>query len=371
MKATAPAIFRCGVDFEAVRGDHSHKKERITGSEMKFWHMAAVTLMAASCSGNSLNNGGPTSGGSSSGGTSTTVDLAGSTTVSAGSPITHSEKQDATTGNGYATGMTYDATNDTFTVDNLAFDGGNTYTRDTAVPNLGPYQVYEASSTYQDSLTGTPINQFLYRAIYARSSNTTAGGQPTTEFAIVRTGAYIPYGFGGFMYQRNGSVVLPTSGQANYSGKYAGLRDFDGAAGLEYTTGDISIAIDFNDFNDPAGVQGHITNRKIFDVNGNDITSQVLAALSTKTNVTQSVLPTAVFTVGPGTLSAAGEITNGVTSTVTTSSGSQQFENGKYYAVLSGQNASEVVGIVVLTSQDPRVDGVTARETGGFILQRN
>ncbi|MFC2966767.1 hypothetical protein [Acidimangrovimonas pyrenivorans] len=336
---------------------------------MKFWHMAAVTLMAAGCSGNSLNNGGPSSG--SSGGTGTTVDLPGSTTVSASSPISHSEKQDAATGDGYATNMTYDATNDTFTVDNLAFDGGNTYTRDTTVPNLGPYQVYEAASTYQDSLTGTPINQFLYRAIYARSTNKTADGKPTTEFAIVRTGAYVPYGFGGFMYQRNGSVVLPTSGQANYSGKYAGLRDFDGAAGLEYTTGDMKIAIDFNDFNDPAGVQGQISNRKIFDVNGNDITGQVLAALSTKTNVTQTVLPTAVFTVGPGTLSKAGEITNGITSTVPTSSGSERLETGKYYAVLSGKNAGEVVGIVVMTSADPRVDGVTVRETGGFILQRN
>ena len=47
------------------------------------------------------------------------------------------------------------------------------------------------------------------------------------------------------------------------------------------------------------------------------------------------------------------------------------YEDGKYFAVLAGSGANmEVTGIVVIESQDPIVDGVTARETGGFILYR-
>ena len=326
---------------------------------MKFWQMATVALAVAGCSGNPLNNGGPTKSGSST----STVTLPGSTSVSAGTPITHYEEDDGS-GNGYAKDYTYNAKADTFTVDNLAFDGANTYARSTKVPSLNGYSLYEAASTYNDSKTGTPINQFLYRALYAKSKSGDA------EFAIVRTGAYIPYGFGGFVYQRNGSVTLPTSGQANYAGKYAGLRDFSGTSGIEYTTGHMKMAIDFNDFNNPAGVQGTISNRKIFNTNGTDITAAVLTALSTKTSVAQTVLPTVRFTVGPGTLSSAGELTNGVTSTMLTSTGPQQFESGTYYAVLSGTDASEVVGIITLTADDPRTTGVKVRETGGFILQR-
>ena len=39
-------------------------------------------------------------------------------------------------------------------------------------------------------------------------------------------------------------------------------------------------------------------------------------------------------------------------------------------AILSGQSAEEVVGVLVVESDDPRVDGVSAQETGGFILYR-
>jgi hypothetical protein len=38
-----------------------------------------------------------------------------------------------------------------------------------------------------------------------------------------------------------------------------------------------------------------------------------------------------------------------------------------YYGVISGTNADEVVGVIVVTSE---FDGYTARETGGFILYR-
>ncbi len=84
-----------------------------------------------------------------------------------------------------------------------------------------------------------------------------SAGTGRTEFAIVRTGAYRDFGFGGFVMKRNDNVVLPSSGQAAYTGDYGAVRDFSGATGLEYVTGDMDIAIDFEDFNDGNAVQGH------------------------------------------------------------------------------------------------------------------
>ena len=218
-------------------------------------------------------------------------------------------------------------------------------------------------------MTGAPIAQFGHRAIYGVS---TSGN---TEFAIVRTGAYVPYGYGGFVYERDGEVVLPTSGQASYSGDYAGIRDFDGAGGLEYSEGDMTIAIDFNDFNEGAAVAGQVTNRAIFDVNGNDITDDVINALNIDNESSLTELPTLVFSVGPGSLDANGEMTGELTSSVTNADGAAVgFEEGNYYAVISGDatqgGQDEVVGIIVVEATDPRYEGVTVRETGGFILYR-
>lgn len=273
-------------------------------------------------------------------------------------------------GDGYVGDVAYDSTSDTFSVDGLAFDGGNVYQRDNRVGSLGPFAVYEADSIYFDDVTGTPISQFGHKALYGVSSS------GNTEFAVVRTGAYIPYGFGGFVYQRNGSVTLPTSGQATYAGDYAGIRDFDGAGGLEYTEGDMTINIDFNDFNEGSGVAGQVDNRAIFDVNGDDITDDVLAALNAEKGSNLIALPTLVFTVDPDALDANGEMTGQLTSTFDDASGALvNSEAGNYYAVISGdatQGAQdEIVGIIVVESQDPRSDGVTVRETGGFILYRN
>ena len=299
-------------------------------------------------------------------------ELSGTTNPTAGASIARSEVKNegpggvTVNGNGYAEGIHYDATKDTFTVDNLAFDGGNVYQRDANVPTLGPAKVYAASSTYADSQTGASIDQFSYRALYGVSKT------GKTNFAIVRTGAYIPYGFGGFVYNRSGSVTLPTSGQAKYTGEYAGIRDFDGHGGLEYTTGDMTVAIDFNDFNadesatgNGAGVYGYVENRKVYDMNGNDITSLVIGQANTdlSPDVAITSLPTLNFTVGPGALDNNGEAQQGVTSTV----GTSVYESGEYYAVLAGTNSSEVVGIIVVTSASGTA---TARETGGFILYR-
>ncbi|TDE41174.1 hypothetical protein [Antarcticimicrobium sediminis] len=273
-------------------------------------------------------------------------------------------------GNGYATDISYDAAKDTFTVDNLAFDGDNEYSRGTKVKTLaGKYAVYEADTQFTDPENSKPINQYTHRAIYGVSRN------GNTNFAIVRTGAYAGYGFGGFIYQRTGGVTLPSSGQAVYNGVMAGLRDFNGAGGLEYTTADIEIAIDFDDFDDSTGtrgdaVDGVITNRKIFDINGLDITDTVIARIETENAITLRSYPTATFTVGPGVMDDNGEILGTVQSYYTDSSGdTQTFETGNYYAIMSGDKAGQIVGVVVMESSiDPIAS--TVRETSGFVVYR-
>ncbi len=272
-------------------------------------------------------------------------------------------------GGGYVTDVAYDAATDTFSVDNLAFDGDNVYTRDDDVPTLSSeasdavYAVYEANPVEFDD-DGTPIGQFAYRAIYGVSANTvTVDGEevPASQFAIVRTGSYVGYGFGGFIYERNGGVELPTTGQAAYEGEYAGVRVFEGRGGLEYTRGEVDIAIDFRDFNAGSGVQGTISNREAFDINGDPIPMGGEGEL---------LLPDLTFAVGPGTVTGDGEMTNALSSYTEEGGAVTTYETGSYYAIIGGEDAGEIVGVFVVESQDPRFSGVTAQETGGFIVYR-
>ena len=291
-------------------------------------------------------------------------------------------------GSGVASGFQYNAGSDTFFVDNLGFDGQNTYTRDDQVPTLqdgpnGTYALYENEETVIDELNGQPITQFTHKALYGVSPNTNAQGEPTVSFAIVRTGAYIEYGFGGFVYQRSTGANLPSvadlpatdttpRGQARYSGDYAGLRDFGGRSGLEYVTGDMQVDVDFNDTNANYAVKGNITNRRIYDTANNDVTFPYLDALGTVYENTYTVMPTVRFTLTEnGNLDVAGEATGNLQSIITNGDGANvALEQGNYYALIGGNTGREMVGIVVLESEDPRVEGTQVRETGGFILVR-
>ena len=320
-------------------------------------HALWMALLLSACGGNPFL---PPDDGSGNGPPGTEGGIRG-----AKDPITRSEKI-TTTGNGYAVGIKLNSADDTFEVDGLAFDGGNVYQRGTTVSDIGPFQVYEGDSVYQDAVTGNNIDQLLYRAIYGVSDS------GKTNFAIVRTGSYVPYGFGGFIYNRTGPVTLPTSGQAGYEGEYAGLRDFNGIGGLEYVSGHMTMAIDFKDFNNGAGVKGTISDRHIFDIDNNDITSVVMDAINTKfsTSLDTTAMPLLEFTIG-NSLKGSGEASGGITSLA----GSNPLEKGTYYALIADTdaiNAGEVVGVIVVESDDARVgfENVTTRETGGFILLR-
>lgn len=273
-------------------------------------------------------------------------------------------RSDDESGSGFAESVRYDGNRDRFFVDNLAFDGEGGYRRVTRPSGrnlgIGPFGVFENQAVAVDGLTSDDISQLEYRALYA------VGPDRDTSIAIIRTGAYIDYGFGGYIYQRDGGVVLPESGQARYTGSnnYGGLRDFRGQGGLEYVSGDIEVRIDFNDFNEGAGVIGVVSNRRVFDLDQNDITSDILSAFGG--GVTQ--LPVMRFVIEPGVLDSNGELTGGIES-VNPIDG-ETFEEGNYYAVLSGDNADTITGVIVVTGEDPRDSDITFRETAGFFATR-
>jgi hypothetical protein len=284
-------------------------------------------------------------------------------------------------GGGRAEIFTYIADGDRFSVDNLAFDGDEPYSResDEFLASLGPnnsYAVYEAEQVVPDFLDLDPIDQIVpYRAIVG-ISKATVEDAPRTSFAIVRTGGYVDYGFGGFVYQRAGGVVMPTTGQARFDGDYAGMRIYNGRGGMDYVEGNMWMALDFDDPTDAvAGVRGSIFDRVAFDVNGVPITS---TGNNERTPDGVLPLPNVSFVLNgdQGNVSADGELNGGLISSYLNASGNTvDHEAGTYFAILAGDTTTpdggEIVGVVVLNSTDPRFGGSEAQETGGFILYRD
>lgn len=264
------------------------------------------------------------------------------------------------------------AADDTFTVDNIGFDGANVYTRDNQVGSLRNYALYEGAATSTDSLTGKEITQLTpYRALLG-VSDTVVDGQRRASFAIVRTGAYADYGFGGFIYARSSDVTLPTSGQARFSGGYTGMHIFTPISGMELTRGDMTVDIDFRDFNANDAVKGHITNREAFNLDG---TSIYLSGTGTG----DLQLPDLRFIIEEGatSLTASGEISGNLNNYIFDTDTGQyvEYEKGNYYGIIAGDmtnpdDGGELVGVFVVESEDPRHQNVTIQETGGFILYR-
>lgn len=347
--------------------------------------MTAVSLLAllSACGdgqpffdadGNLLNDGG-SSGGDGTGagngdggdgdGVDGDVDLPpGTANPSRSAGIVRFEAENGI-GGGYAQEFTYDAASDTFTVDNLAFDGENVYQRGAEIDTLGGYAVFDADVVTEDFLTGTEVNQVVpYRAILGLSENAVDDERRTT-FAIVRTGGYVDYGFGGFVYERNGGTRLPNEGQAAFRGAYAGLRVYQNRGGLDYVQGDVELAIDFDDFNANDAVKGVISDRQAFDEDG--------------VQVQDLALPDLRFDIIEGTsvLNGTGEISGTLSSYLDTGTGELElYEEGTYYAIIAGDttdpaDGGEVVGVIVVESDDRRYDDVMVQETGGFIVYRN
>lgn len=271
-------------------------------------------------------------------------------------------------GGGLVTDAEYRGDSDTFRVDNLGFDGENIYQRFGSLPTLGGYSVYVADFVTPDSLTGAPIGQIVpYHVLYG-ASDTNFDGEDRASFAIVRSGGYIDFGFGGYIYQRRGPVNLPATGQAGFAGRYAGMRTSTNQSGLIFTRGDLDIAIDFEDFNANAAVRGVLDNRAFFDEDGDEIPVG---------GPGQPIAPPVTFVVQEGapSITVNGEIIGELGNTILRDGTRQIYESGTYQGIIAGDlndinDGGEIVGVIVINSEDLDVDGVSNRETGGFLLQR-
>ncbi len=334
---------------------------------------------------------------------------------------------------GFAEEFIINDTDDTLEIDNLAFDGLNIYTRGANVPaaqggaklsDLGSIAVYHADIVTPDFLTDNPVDQSdPYVAVYAESDviimdeipdDATPeeiqaimdAARPRATAVAVRTGAYTGFGFGGFGYDRAGDTVIATTGQATFSGDYAGLRVNDFFPELLVTEGDISIDIDFDDFNDGAGLKGELTNRQAYLADGTIFPTTNRDDILTITTAEQSILDAQraaltgseiyqneinnsayegtvqlpdlplVVRGGGETIKDNGEISGEVRNRYRNpSSGDfEVYEEGFYYAIIAGDttqdDGGEVAGILKFESPDSRFLGVTAQETGVFIAER-
>lgn len=156
--------------------------------------------------------------------------------------------------------VTYDEDNDVVVINNLPFDGpsgGYDFVRD-----LGNgLRLYRSRTTATTGL-------LTYYAVFQSTDNmdvTAANGRDWGDF-----------GYGGANVNRSASGIpdgsanptaptgSPDVGEYLYTGGYAGLRSFEGGAGIEIVDGSIQLLLDINDL-DPDGVtQGSIA-ATIFD----------------------------------------------------------------------------------------------------------
>lgn len=303
--------------------------------------------------------------------------------------ITRVETRDSV-GGGVTSSFRYEATDDTFEVDGLAFDGYNTYTRGIntdprKASQLGTVAVYHADETADDSVTGAGVGQLVpYVALFDQSQNRIVeeGVDPNdspfrTSFAIVRGGDFTGFGFGGYAYGRTGDVVLAETGQATFNGSYAGIRVYDQIEQMELTSADINIDIDFDDFNTVPGVKGRLTNRQAFDVDGTPL--ETFQGIDSRVRPDGAIqMPDLPFIIREGgeTISRTGEISGQVANRIIDLNGNfVTYDDGNYFAVIAGDTTSledggEIVGIIKFESGDTRYRNIVAQETGGFIAAR-
>lgn len=289
-------------------------------------------------------------------------------------------------GGGASSLFSYDGDNDTFVIDGLAFDGLNTYQRFAALPQLGNVAVYRGDAVVEDLISTNDISQIVpYFALYDVSETTLDDGTPRTTFAVVRTGGYRDFGFGTFAYQRAGSFAAPTEGQATFSGTYAGARVLDTFSSgstdefeaFALTQADVTIDIDFDDFNGTPGIKGILTNRQAFDEDGAtvEVNNSIFTANGSTFAIQLPDLPFDIRSTGT-TISTNGEIGGTLSNTIINREGSiLEYETGSYLGILAGDltdpnDGGEIVGVIVIQSEDSRFNGVLAQETGGFIATR-
>lgn len=274
---------------------------------------------------------------------------------------------------GDADGYRYDDENDHIYIDNLPFDGLATdpYVRHTQVPTTNrQFGIYKSNEVVNGAFGAgnAPIEQFPHRAIYG---TTPSGG---SQVVIVKTGSYAGEGFGGYAYQRlasdiNGNdtkFIMPSSKQAVWKGGYQAMLVYSNdRPGLNHVTGNMEINVDFDDFNTTPGVKLFIRDRQIFDDEGTNVTSAFTSIPGQNPDGTEGLFHQSIVSVvnSGGVLNANGEFSGDITP-------SGSIDAGNFYGILSGENADEAVGVVVVEWTDPLFSGSTVNETGGFIVTR-
>ena len=245
---------------------------------------------------------------------------------------------------GEADGVTFDAATDTLTINNLPFDG-QTYTN-TGLAMLPGFGIYETLPV------GTAGSRKFF-ALYRES--------PSAQLQVmaVATGDFVEVGQGGFEVRRTaGTVNLPATGEALYTGPYGGIRIINPSGGgqsdVQFTSGTAELAVDFGDFDVVGAVEGAVRSRRYFDVNGN-----LLGTLPTIILGISTMTPDGLFNGGPA--ETFGLDDQGVIETI---------DSGTYQGLFA--NADEIGGVIIIDGPlDP--DGTTnlnVNERGVFTVAR-
>ncbi|APE42917.1 hypothetical protein BOO69_05375 [Sulfitobacter alexandrii] len=240
--------------------------------------------------------------------------------------------------------IAYDAATDTLTLNNIPFDDPqNAYQR------IPTEQFSNGFDAYQ-SAPAPGSNEVQYFAVFRRSDS------GASQVAAVGTPAYIQFGYGGAGAQRlGGAPNLPATGIYSYSGEYAGVRTNlnagpSGENVITYVTGEVELAVDFDDFDDTGTVGGFVTNRALYNDAG-----QPIGALDGFISLQDSTIDFTNATIGTGD---ASEVVGG-----------QVIRSGNWEGVLAGPNGSEIAGILFVEGS-PGNNNNGIRETGGFIAEQ-
>ncbi|SOB93153.1 hypothetical protein SAMN05877831_101124 [Rhodobacter maris] len=230
-----------------------------------------------------------------------------------------------------ANAFSYDATKDEIHINNLPFDLDGTYQKVDGL-TVGGQQVYRNANGAR-----------TYYALYVQGTNT------LTAASVAATDSYVDYGYSGTMFRGTGNVDLPTDAQATYQGSYQGIRIYEGGGAHGFSTGDVQMVIDFEDFDDTGAISTTVGNRVAYDANG-----AVLGAL-----------PSLVVadTQHEGGVIAQTTISEGYGDTATGASGTLA-------GIFGGTDGDQVAGVLVLEGPDALDADVNVRETGAFVIDQ-
>ncbi|GLQ34095.1 hypothetical protein GCM10007939_03780 [Amylibacter marinus] len=276
----------------------------------------SASLLLLGCSGSDEQSCGPVSGG-----------LNGCSTVGTG------DGNDSLTSeeNSFAFDFTSASFNDQGTVDDSDdiltlvggdFDGNNAYVRD---PGNDRGNLLAFTNDFQEQ-------GVIYYATYGESTSGALVGYLNATGDYVGSGDYIA------AYSRNGGSNMPATGNANFTGGYAGAIVNTEGGGVALVEGDATLQVEFGE---NQKVTGLIENRSVTQA---DALYGFVPTLADTLVLNESNMTTGgIFTEGTVTAYDAGGTVLG---------------DGDYKGAVGGPNASEAVGAVDVTINDEQELGI-------------